>query len=506
MTSVLAADIARGDGADVRSFMTDYCRITKESFGGSAGEPLVLRDWQRAMLDRLFARRPDHRRKHRTGLIGVPRKNGKSAVIAGVALYGLIAEDAGAEVYSVAGDRDQARLVFGTAKRMVELDPELSGECRLYRDAIEHTSSGSVYRALSAEAPLKEGLSPTLTVVDEVHVIDEDLWNVFALARGARIDPLMVGITTAGARYDSHGQETICYRLWDYGRRVASGEIADASFYFEWWSAPEDLDYRDPRTWGIANPGLGDVLDPEQLAAAIGPTPEHEFRTKHLNQWVTSLSSAFPTGAWDACVWKPADWDGQGFPPKRVISPTEPVVLGFDGSWTGDSTAIIGCTLDFHLFEVEAWERPPEDLHWRVEADEVDASMVAAFKNYNVVELACDPHEWRDQIQRWEKQFGLRRVQEWPTNSLERMVPAWKEFYAAVLEKRLTHDGTPGLARHVANAVLKVDQRGARPTKETRSSGRKIDRLIAALIARDRAAFHAAHPPAPKRVRSMVGF
>lgn len=502
MTAVAASEIKAGDGADVRSFMSDYCRITKESFGGSAGEPLLLRWWQEALLDRLFARRPDHRRKHRTALIGVPRKNGKSAVIAGVALYGLIAEDPGAEVYSVAGDRDQARLVFGTAKRMVELDPDLSGECRLYRDAIEHTSSGSVYRALSAEAPLKEGLSPTLTVVDEVHVIDEDLWNVFALARGARIDPLMVGITTAGARYNSRGQETICYRLWDYGRRVASGEIDDPSFYFEWWSAPDDLDYKDPRTWALANPGLGDVLDPEQLAAAVGPTPEHEFRTKHLNQWVTTLSSAFPTGAWDACEWKEADHALA----KRVVSSTEPVVFGFDGSWTGDSTAIVGCTLDFHLFEVAAWERPPEDLHWRVEADEVDAAMVAGFKAYNVVELACDPHEWRDQIQRWEKQFGYRRVEEWPTNSLERMVPAWKEFYAAVMEHRLTHDGSPGMARHVANAVLKVDQRGARPTKETRSSGRKIDRLIAALIARDRAAFHAANPPAPKRARTMVGF
>jgi phage terminase large subunit-like protein len=500
VTRVEPRAIRAGDASDVRAFIESSCRITKESFAGSVGDPLLLRPWQRAMLGRLFARRPDGRRQHRTALIGIPRKNGKTAIIAGVALYGLVMEDEGAEVYSVAGDRDQARLVFGTAKRMVELDEELSAECRLYRDVIEVPGTGSVYRALSADAPLKEGLSPTLTVVDEVHVIDEDLWNVFALAMGARPEPLMVGITTAGARFDSRGAETVCYRLFDYGRRTASGEIRDPAFYFEWWSAPEDLDYRDPATWRIANPGLGDVLDPEQLVAAVGPTPEPEFRTKHPNQWVVSMSAALPTGAWEACQWKdPAN-------PKamRIISPTEPIVAGFDGSWTGDSTALIGCTLDFHLFEIAAWERPPDDLHWQVEADEVDAAVAVMFGRYTVLELAGDPHEWRAQLQAWERRFGVRRITEWPTNSLERMVPAWKEFYAAVMEKRLTHDGSPGLARHVANAVLKIDARGARPTKETKSSGRKIDRLIAALIARDRAAFYADRPA--RKPRIMVSF
>jgi phage terminase large subunit-like protein len=479
---VTAVEVKRGEGLDVRDFIADHARVTKESFAGPAGDPLILRPWQAAIIDRLFARRADGRRKHRTALIGLPRKQGKTALIAGVALFGLTMEGDGAEVYSVAGDRDQARLVFGTAKRMVELDIDLASECRLFRDAIEHKPSGSIYRALSAEAPLKEGLSPTLTVVDEVHVIDEDLWNVFALAMGARIDPLQVGITTAGARYDSRGRETLCYRLWEYGRRVASGEIGDPAFYFEWWSAPEELDYTDPRTWAIANPGLGDILDPEQLVAAIGPTPEHEFRTKHLNEWVSTASSAIPIAAWDALG-----------DPLRVVRPDEPIVIGFDGSWTGDSTALMGCTLDFHLFEIACWERPIGDVHWRVDAETVDAAIEAAYGRYKVLEMACDPHEWRAQIQEWQRR--RRAVIEWPTNSLERMVPAWKEFYSAVMESRLSHDGSPGFARHVGNAVLKIDQRGARPTKEYNSSERKIDRLIAALIARDRAAFHASKPP-----------
>ncbi|HUW17424.1 MAG TPA: terminase large subunit [Actinomycetes bacterium] len=474
MTAVTAAAIKAGDGGMVGDFIAEHCRITKESYAGHAGELLELRPWQTSMLGRLFARDPrTHRRSHRFGLIGVPRKNGKTAIIAGVGLYGLLVEDPGAEVYAVAGDRDQARLVFGTAKRMVELDAELAGECKLYRDAIEHPSSGSVFRVLSADAPLKEGLSPTLTVVDEVHVINEDLWNVFALAMGARTEPIMVGITTAGTQYGSQGRETICYRMFEYGRRLALGETTDSTFYFEWWGAPEDADYRSPDTWRLANPGYGDILDPADLVASIGPTEEHEFRTKRLNQWVVAAQSVFPSGAWDACG-----------APEIVVD--GPVVLGFDGSWTGDSTAIIGATVgpEPHLFSVAAWERDPTDIHWRVDAGTVGLAMAEAVERYDVVEIACDPYEWREQISLWQERGWP--VTEWP-NTLARTVPTWKEFYSAVMEKRLSHDADPGLARHVANAVLKVDHRGARPTKEHGSSGRKIDRLIAGMIAFDRA-------------------
>lgn len=471
MTAVPAPAVRAGDGRIISDFIEGSCRITKESFAGHAGELLRLRPWQKGMLGRLFARDPKTKqRRHRFGLIGVPRKNGKTALIAGAGLYGLLLEDAGAEVYAVAGDRDQARLVFGTAKRMVELDAELMAETRLYRDAIEVPANGSVFRVLSAEAPLKEGLSPTMTVVDEVHVIDEDLWNVFALAMGARTEPIMLGITTAGARFGSHGQETICYRLFDYGRRVAAGEVADPTFYFEWWGAPEEADHRSPRTWRMANPGYGDILDPADLEAAIGPTMEHEFRTKRLNQWVSTSEAVFPAGAWDACA-SPRTIEG-------------PVVLGFDGSWTGDSTAILGATVgpEPHLFSVAAWERPPDDAHWRVDSGEVELAMEKAIAAYDVQALVCDPAQWRAQLATWDERGWP--VVEWP-NVLARTVPAWKEFYTAVMERRLTHDGDPALARHVANAVLKVDQRGARPTKEFTGSGRKIDRLIAAMMAFD---------------------
>ena len=122
--------------------------------------------------------------------------------------------------------------------------------------------------------------------------------------------------------------------------------------------------------------------------------------------------------------------------------------------------------------------------------------MIEACDRYNVLEVACDPHEWRAQIQAWQ-QLRLP-VMEWPTGSLPRMVPAWKEFYAAVMERRLTQDGSPNMARHVGNAVLKIDIRGARPSKEYGASGRKIDLLIASVIARDRAMWHGSRQDRPR--------
>jgi phage terminase large subunit-like protein len=225
---------------------------------GAVGSPIILRGWQRETARHLLARRPDGRYRHRQALIGIARKNGKSALGAGLALYSLVMGSDGSEVYSCAGDREQARIVFGTAKRMVELEPELAGLCKLYRDAIEIPQTGSVYRVLSAEAYTKEGLNPTAVYFDEVHVQpNREFWDVMSLAMGARPEPIMVGITTAGVRFDSSGADSLCYGLYEHGQRVVSGEVQDPSFFFAWWE-PRDptADYRDPETWQEANPGL----------------------------------------------------------------------------------------------------------------------------------------------------------------------------------------------------------------------------------------------------------
>jgi phage terminase large subunit-like protein len=448
-TPVPKAAIDRGDGANVLEFLRAYGRITKDSYAGRTGEPLAPRPWQEHIIGRIYARDPDGTRRHRRAMVGVGRKNGKTSLFAGCALYGLLCEGRGAEVYSIAADRAQARLVFDTARRMVALDPELSSVCRVTRDTIEDPSSGSIYRVLSSEAFTKEGLSPSLVIADELHAFpDRELYDVMSLAMGARVDPLMLIVTTAGVRADRHGQDTIAYQLYQLGRRIAAGEVTDPTFYLAWWE-PHAVTaaFDDPEAWRQANPSLGDILDPDDMASALPPaTPENEFRIKRLDQWVVSATSWLPHGAWEGCA-----------KPERVVAPGEQVVLGFDGSWTNDSTALVGCTVEgHHLFVVRCWERPLEAASWVVPSGEVEEALLEATGRYEVVEVACDPHYWREQLLRWDD-LGLP-VTEWPTNVLARMVPACREFHTAVVERRLSHDGDPRLARHVANATVKVDQ------------------------------------------------
>lgn len=478
LTVVPEADLERGDGDDYADFMESVCRITKDSIGGPSGQLLSLRDWQRQMLRHVLARRPDGKLRHTQALVGVARKNGKSALCAGIGLAGLVLGPQGGEVYSCAGDREQARIVFGTARRMVELDPELSELLKLYRDVIEFPKTGSVYRVLSAEAYTKEGLNPHLVLFDEVHVQpNREFWDVMALAMGARVERLMLGITTAGVRTDTSGSDSLCYGMYQYGKRVASGEVVDPSFFMAWWEPRDpDADHRDPATWREANPGYGEFVDPEDFASAVLRTPESEYRTKRCNQWVATAEAWLPVGAWAACA------DGSPIP-----DGTE-VVLGFDGSFSNDSTAIVAVTVGEtpHVDVVACWEKPQgEGQDWRVPILDVEQTIRAACKRWQVREIACDPFRWARTYQVLEDE-GLP-VLEFP-QSPQRMVPATQRFYEAVLNQTVSHSGDARLARHLDNCVLKVDQRGSRLAKDAKNSPRKIDLAVAAVMAFDRAA------------------
>ena len=492
MTPVPAADVRRGDGADVCRFVEAYARITADSIAGLTGAPLAPREWQRRLIAQTFARTPDGRRRHRIALWGMGRKNGKTSLAAAVALYGLYAEGDGAQILSAAADRDQAKLLHGAAKRMVELDSELAGQSKVARDTIEDLATGSIYRALSSEAYTKEGLSPTLILADELHAWpNREMYDVLALSMGARVDPLMLIVTTAGVRADATGQDSIAYTLYQHGRRVATGEIDDPTFFMAWWE-PTEADARidDPRVWAQANPGLGDILDVADIRAAAQPgrTPESEFRIKRLNQWVTSSQAALPSGAFEARK------------ASRIVAVDEPIVLFFDGSFNHDCTALLGATVGPtpHLFVVECWERSLDDPHWRVPIGEVDAKVRETCRDRRVLELACDPFRWAKEMEEWAT-AGLP-VLEYATSSPSRMVPGWAKFYDAVLAGKLTHDGDARLVRHIANMTLKIDRLGPRPVKEHRGSPRSIDLGICAVGGYDRATFHAANPPMPKEI------
>ena len=321
-------DVLRGDGTKVHQFFHERCRITKESLGGRSGSLITLRPWQRNLFSMVYARRGDGRFRHRRALLGLPRKNGKSAVGSGFGLYGLLASGDGAEVYSCAADKEQARIVFGVAKRMVEMDSGLSEHIKVFRDVLEVPETGSTYKALSSEAFTKEGLNPSLVLFDELHAQPNDeLYDVMSNAFGARINPLLIMITTAGVKVDSSGNDSICYRLYQYGQDIARGVADDPSFFMAWWGALETDDPASPLTWEKANPGYGDLLDAEDFEAnfkqALAKGTVNDFKTKRLNMWVNSSQAWLPDGWWDRCATL-ADDD--------FTIPARGVVLGFDGS------------------------------------------------------------------------------------------------------------------------------------------------------------------------------
>lgn len=473
VTPVPEEDVERGDGGYVCETIETFCRVSKDGFSTRGGDLVVLRPWQKRLLGELFARRSDGRLRHRTALIGMPRKNGKSALGSGLALDGLLFGGQGSDVYSCAGDKEQAKIVFTETKKMIAAEPELADVCKPMRDVIEVPSTNSVYRALSAEAFTKEGLNPSRTLFDEVHVQPNDeLWEVMNQARAARLDPLLIGITTAGVKTQTDGQDTICYRLYKYGQSVAKGEIVDESFYMAWWGAPDGANYLDPIVWAAANPGFGDLVDPDDFAATVKISQENHFRTKRLNQWVSAQSAWLPGGSWTALEAAP-----------RALTTDDEVVLGFDGSYNGDSTALIGCTTDGYIFVEAVWENTGQE-DWHVDIEGVEQAVRDACRKYKVREIACDPYRWSRSMQKWDDE--RLPVVEFPQNA-SRMTPATTRFYEAVMNGGLSHDGNPDLARHLNNCVLKVDARGQRLSKESKNSHRRIDLAVAAVMAYERA-------------------
>ena len=477
LTPVSNSELEVSRGVDVADFIDAMCIQTKDTVAGRSGQPIVLRPWQKELLNHIFAVRDDGRFKHRTALVGMARKNGKSALSSGIALWGLFMGEKGSEIYSCAADRDQARIVFGDAKKMIEAEPELMSQAKLYRDAIEIPSLGSVYRVLSSEAFTKEGLSPTLVVYDELHAApNRELFDVMTLGMGARREPLLLAITTAGVKTDNTGQDSVAYSLYQYGQKVARGEVDDPSFFMSWWESPTESNHRDPEVWKLANPAFGDLNSVEDFESAVKRTPESEFRTKRTNAWVSSQTAWLPNNAWESRFIK------------KEIDKDVPVILGFDGSFSGDASVIVGVTIEEvpHVFLVEAWEKQPEDTDdWRVDSLEVENSIIEACSRMNVKEIACDPFRWQRTMQVLQD-AGLPIV-EWPSTSASRMIPACSKFYDAVVSEKLTNDGNPLLTRHISNAVVKVDRLGPRIVKEHRGSPRKIDGAVASIIAFDRA-------------------
>jgi phage terminase large subunit-like protein len=272
--------------------------------GPLAGQPFVLDDWQANEIIRpLFGwkRVVDNTRRYRRVYVEVPRKNGKSTGIAGLGIVLLTADrELGAEVYSAAADRDQAAIVFDVAKSMVEASPSLSKRIQSFRRSMTVEATGSSYKVLSADAPTKHGLNASAILFDELHAQpNRELWDVLTTSTGARTQPLVIAITTAG--YDRH---SICWEQHEYALKVRDGLIEDDTFLPVIYSVSETADWTDPQEWAKANPGLGksitmEYLEAEAKRASEVPAYQNTFRRLHLNQWTEQATRWIDMAVWE---------------------------------------------------------------------------------------------------------------------------------------------------------------------------------------------------------------
>ena len=476
--------------------------------GKWAGETFGLLPWQRdGVIRPIFGwKRPDGTRRYRRAYIEIPRKNGKSTLAAGIALLMLFADgEPGAEIYSVAVDRDQAAIVFDVAKSMVESSPALQRLAELYRRSIVVPGTRSSYKVLSADAPSKHGLNAHGVIFDELHAQpNRELWDVLSTSMGARRQPLLVAITTAG--YD---RESICYEQHTYARQILDGLIEDDTFFAYVAAADQDDDWTDPNIWAKANPSLGvtvsrEYLETECRRAQQVPAYQNTYRRLHLDQWTQQESRWLDVAAWDACALPvdPAELAGRHcyagldlasttdiaalalvFPPEDDGEPFQ-ALLRF---WVPEENLLDRARRD--RVPYDAWAR--DGLITATEGNVIDyatigAALVHLGEQYDIREIAFDRWGAIQMSQQLEAAgftmvgFGQGFVS---------MSPPTKELLRLVLARKLAHGGNPVLRWMADNMVVRQDPAGnVKPDKS--KSRERIDGMVALIMAVDRATRH----------------
>ena len=461
------------------------------------GKPLVFEQWQRRMLGEALAYDAEGWPVWRSVVIVAPRKQGKTATLAALALYRLLTDAGRPEILLAAPSDKVAGRLFDAASRFVRRSPELSRLLRVrdhVGEIVREDGEGIIYR-LSSDPARLYGYGPTLVICDELaQWLTPNLRRAYAALTsggGARSAPQVFTITTAGEASQRH--DSILGRLLDAGLDADDVErqpgltvcrMPEARTLVYEYAAPT-TDPRDVKAMKLANPASWIT---EAFLARQAQDPEltdAQVLQLHGCVWASSSSTWIAPDAWAARADR-----------ERVIELGEKIVLGFDGSARRDATALVACTLDGFVAPVKVWERPEGVSDWTVPREEVADVIERMIGGYDVLEVACDPFGWHADVQTWAANYpGI--VVEFPTNSRERMAAACDLFRSDVLEGELTHDGDPVLARHVGHCVAKITPYGTVVTKTHPDSPRKIDVAVAAVIAYDRASWHATQPAHP---------
>lgn len=484
-------------------------RALRHTKGRWAGRPFEPEPWQ---IEHIIApiygwKGADGLRIVRTAWIEIPRKNGKSTIAAGLGLVGLAADgEMGAEVYSAAASRDQARIVFDEAKRMAQRAPALRGKLKCYAASIVAPSTGGSYKVLSSLVEVAHGLNVHTALVDEVHVHkNRGLIDALETGTGAREQPLILFITTA----DEGEQHTIYAEKHEYAVKIAAGVIDDPTFYTAIWAADDDDDVYSPATWAKANPNLGVTIAPDFIAkeaqrAQASPTFYASFCRLYLNRRVRVEARWLPLATWDASA---------GIVDVATLE-KQPCYVGVDLASTIDlaAVALLFPREDASVDVLMRFYIPADNIGERVQRDRVPYDvwvrdgLITATPG-NVIDYAFIRKDLNDLAER----FDIQEVAYDPWNAMQFVLQLQeedgftcvpirqgyaslsgptKEAIRLVMAKNLRHGGHPVLRWCADNMVTRQDPSGnLKPDKE--HSVERIDGMAALITGLARLTAHA---------------
>jgi phage terminase large subunit-like protein len=492
-----------------RAYIQFFTKAIKHTVGKYAGQPFEPLPWQHFILWNIYGwYREDGTRRFNYAYITVARKNGKTTLLAGMALVALLLDrEPAAEVYFAATKRDQAYIGFAEAARMARMAPLAKYLKARKHDVLAPQLNGRL-TYLSSDHNTLDGLNIHFAAVDEYHSHPTDgVSNVLRSGMQARVNPLHVTITTAGF---NHGGP--CYEYQRTCKDILDGIKEDPAQFAVIYELDEDDKYTDPETWIKANPSLGETVRPvlleNQLKQALntGGSKEVEFRTKHLNQWVTSSKTWIPDKIHMANV---ADFDTTnrecwaGLDLAAVSDLTALVMVFPDGEdlhvrghyWLpldtvravldrdpghiyNQFTKLPNVTItDGNVTDYAGIRRYLSGVHVTadgVQVDETNAMVnhrinAVAFDRYNSTQIAIDLTNDGVPLVPYGQGFVS-------------MSPPTKEMEILVRSGRLKHDGCPVLRWALQNVALRTDPAGNIKPAKDKSAG-KIDPVTALVMA-----------------------
>lgn len=476
-----------------------FLRHSKGEFGNKA---FHLSPWQQFVVGSVWGwKREDGTRRFRVIWEEIPRKNGKSTKLAGIGLLALVADnEPGAEVYAAATKKDQARIIFDEAKRMVATSPEFSKQVRRYKTNLSIDKTGSKFEPLSSDEKTLDGLNPHCVLIDEIHKHkSRAVLDVLDTAMGSRRQPLLWQITTAG----DDNPESVYSQEHAYAVKILEGVVQDDNFFAFITTIDKDDAWDDPKAWAKANPNLGvsvklDDLKRQLTKAKQSPSAQSAFKRLRLNVRGVSTERYIPGSLWAANTGPRFDPDRlKGRPCYGAIDLSSKIDItcwlklfppvGNETTWkiatnfwipadtVGEKTE--RDLVQYQRWIDEGWMEPTAgDV---IDHGEVRETILKDLKDYQILNVAYDP--WNaTQLVIELRERGVPAIEF--VQGLRSYTAPTKELMNWLLQRKLDHGMNPVLTWMASNlAVQKDKNENLMPTKK-HSVGR-IDGMTSLIMA-----------------------